>query len=490
MASPKNYLAFDLGASSGRAVLGRFTGTSIELEITHRFENRSIPVGNALYWDILGLYGQVLEGLRKTATSTDLTTVGIDTWGIDFGLLDTNDELLGTPRCYRDPRVDGMMAEVLDIVTRDHVFEQTGIQFLELNTLYQLYAMRKEGSPLLEAARTFLTVPDLLNFFLTGEKASEMSIASTTQFYNPRDRRWATELLEALSIPTDPLPEIVPPGTFLGSLRSEVQEACGTDSVGVISPACHDTGSAVAATPLASPDAAYISCGTWALMGAEIPNPVITPDALSYNLTNEVGADETIRFLKNITGLWLVQECKRTWDLARKEYDYGRLTDLARSSDPRVSFIDPDHPDFVPPGDMPLRVQNFCRQTGQTVPNTEGAVIRCCLESLALKCRHVLGQLEAALHRPLTKIHVVGGGVQNALLCQLISSATEREVVAGPVEATALGNLLIQAMGDGELADLAQAREVVRNSTDVVTYTPDDGDAWDEAYSRFSGLIE
>ncbi len=490
MASTQDYLAIDLGASSGRSLLGRFDGRSIHLEETHRFHNRGLPVGNALYWDFLGLYGEVLTGIRKSAEKGALTSIGIDTWGVDFGLLDKNDEILASPRCYRDPRTQSTMDALSEVVPRDRVFDQTGIQFLEINTLFQLYAMVCEGSPQLDIAKTFLTVPDLFNFMLTGQKVCEFTNATTTQCYNPRERRWATELLDALSIPTGMLPDIVPPGTRLGPLLDVVSEETGAGPVDVIAPACHDTGSAVAAAPLTSPDALYISCGTWALMGAELLKPTITPAALEHNFTNEGGVCDTFRFLKNIVGLWIIQECKRTWDLAGKVYDFGTLTELARSSSPFVSFIDPDHGDFVAPGDMPSRIRAFCERTGQRSPEDEGAVIRCALESLALKARHVLGQLRTTLGRTFDTIHIVGGGIQNTLLCQLTADATGCEVLAGPVEATAMGNILVQAMASGEIESLDEARQVVRESIEIATYTPADRDAWDEAYGRFQDLIE
>lgn len=488
MTATQDYLAIDLGASSGRSLLGRFDGRSIHLTETHRFHNRAIPVGNALYWDFLGLYGEVLTAIRKSAEKGTVASIGIDTWGVDFGLLDRNDEIISSPRCYRDPRTQGMLDAVLEIVPRDRVFDQTGIQFLEINTLYQLFAMVHGKSPQLTGAETFLTVPDLLNFLLTGSKVCEFSNATTTQCYNPRERRWATELLDALSIPSAIFPDIVTPGTRLGPLQRSVAEETGAGSIDVIAPACHDTGSAVAAVPMISPDALYISCGTWSLMGAEIPEPTITPASLEHNFTNEGSVCDTFRFLKNITGLWLVQECKRTWDLHGSVYEFGALTDMAKSSTSLVSFVDPDHADFVAPGDMPERIRAFCGRTGQTVPDNEGSVIRCALESLALKSRHVLEQLQAVLGRSFETIHIVGGGIQNTLLCQLTANATGCEVLAGPVEATAMGNILVQGMASGEIGSLEEARQIVRNSIEVVTYTPN-RDGWDEAYGRYQALL-
>jgi rhamnulokinase len=489
VATTQDYLAIDLGASSGRSLIGRFDGRSIHLEETHRFNNRGLPVGDALYWDFLGLYAEILTSIRKSVKSTEITSLGIDTWGIDFGLLDRNDRIISSPRCYRDPRVNGLMDAAFQTVSKDRIFDQTGVQFLEMNTLYQLLSMVREGSPQLDVAQTFLTVPDLLNFLLTGVKVCEFSNTTTTQCYNPREGRWATELLDALSIPTSMFPSIVKPGTRLGPLQRTVAEETGAESLDVIAPACHDTGSAVAAVPMQSPDSLYISCGTWSLMGAEIQEPVITAASLEHNFTNEGGVSDTFRFLKNITGLWLVQECKRTWDLAGNVQDFSSLTDKARTSTPLVSFVDPDDAAFVPPGDMPSRLRNFCKRTGQTVPESEGAIIRCALESLALKSRYVYDQLQVVLGRAFNTIHIVGGGSQNTLLCQLTANATGCEVHAGPIEATAMGNILVQAMAQGEIGSLDEARQVVRNSTEIVSYTPTDQAAWNEAYGRFQRVL-
>lgn len=490
MTTTSNYLAYDLGASSGRAVIGHFDGKTISLEEVHRFENNGIPVGSNYYWDILRLYEEMRTGLRKaTQDGKKLDGLGFDTWGVDYGLLDAQDELLGNPRCYRDERTQGMFDETFKRVPREEVFEQTGLQFMELNTLYQLVAMRLQNAPQLEMAKTFLTMPDLFNFWFTGQKTCEFSNATTTQFYNPRNKNWAYDLLNKLDIPTAMLPEIVQPGTVLGKTRNALNQNLGIAPIDVIAPACHDTGSAVAAVPLGSPDDIYISCGTWALMGAEIAEPAINPKALEHNFTNEGGICGTFRFLKNITGLWLVQECRRVWNLAGKNYDWTHLTALADAAQPLMSFIDPDHADFGTPGDMPQRIQQACQKNATPVPETDGAIIRTALESLALKCRYTLNQLEDALGKTMGNIHIVGGGIQNTLLCQLIANATGRAVLAGPIEATAMGNILVQAMAKGQIASHTELREIVRNSTEIKTYEPSQTDAWNEAYGKFEKLI-
>ena len=486
MPATSNYVAFDLGASSGRAVLGQFDGTRINLEEIHRFENNGIPVGNNYYWDILSLYEEMRTGLRKaTQSAQTLNGLGFDTWGVDYGLLDAQDELLGNPRCYRDARTQGMFEETFKRVSREEVFEQTGIQFMELNTLYQLVAMRLQNAPQLEMAKTFLTMPDLFNFWFTGNKACEFSNATTTQFYDPRKKNWAYDLLNTLDIPTEMLPEIIPPGTLLGPTQKALNDDLGISPIDVIAPACHDTGSAVAAVPMVNADDVYISCGTWALMGAEIPQPAINAKALEHNFTNEGGVCNTFRFLKNITGLWLVQECRRIWNLAGKNYDWTQLTNLAQDAPALQSWIDPDHANFGTPGDMPKRIQEACAKSNQPVPQSDGEIIRTALESLALKCRFTLAQLENALGKTMGNIHIVGGGIQNTLLCQFIANATGRPVLAGPIEATAMGNLLMQAMAKGQIASLSELREIVRNSTTITTYEPQDKQAWDDAYGTF-----
>ncbi|MDA0748151.1 MAG: rhamnulokinase [bacterium] len=491
MAALSTYLAFDLGASSGRALAGRFDGSRISLEEIHRFPNGGVPVGKSLYWDALRLFDDMRQGLRACiqAHGPHLMGIGIDTWGVDFALLDKHGELLNNPICYRDPRVHGVMDRVFQTIPRGEIFERTGLQFMEFNTLYQLAAMVEQQSPQLPIAHTFLMMPDLFNFWFTGRKVCEFSDATTTQFYNPREHTWATDLLDRLNIPTAMLPEIVPSGTSLGPVRPELAEELGLKSGEVIAPACHDTGSAVAAVPMQNPNALYISCGTWALMGTELPEPAISQAVLDRNFTNEGGVCNTFRFLKNISGLWLVQECRRIWQRDGSTYSFEDLVQRAGQTQPFLSFVDPDHPDFVSPGDMPARIREACKRTGQPVPESEGAIIRCALESLALKFRYTLGQLEEALDKQMSVLHMVGGGIQNTLLCQFTANATGLPVIAGPVEATALGNILVQAMARGQLGSLSDIRDVVRNSTELISYEPAETAPWEDAYGRFLRLL-
>lgn len=483
------YLAIDIGAESGRAILGQFDGQRLELREVGRFANIPVALPDGLRWDILRLWGDVTACLRQAAEHGPLASVGIDTWGVDFGLLDRDGVLLGNPFHYRDSRTDGMLEKAFAMVPRQQIFEQTGIQFMQINSLYQLLAMVRARSALLEVAQTFLTIPDLLNFWLTGRAACEFSNATTTQCFNPRMRNWARPLLEALGIPIRIFPEVVMPGTVLGTLRPGLAEQLGVLTLPVVAPACHDTASAVAAVPAEGDGFAWLSSGTWSIMGIEVREPVISEQSLAFNLTNEGGVDGTFRCSKNIMGLWLVQECRRTWATQGQEYSYAELTRLAEQAAPLQSLIDPDADVFLKPGDMPARIQAFCEQSGQVAPDSPGAVIRCVLESLALKYRWLLERLDAVAGQRLTVLHVVGGGVQNQLLNQLTADATGRVVVAGPVEATAVGNLLLQARALGHIGSLDELRAVVRRSFTPQRYTPNSTDAWDAAYQRLLALL-
>jgi rhamnulokinase len=495
--SAENYVAVDLGAESGRIMLARFNGDRLALEEVSRFPNGPVRAGQGLYWDILRLWDEVKAGIARCAAQAGpggITALGVDTWGVDFALLDRDGELLGLPHHYRDPRTQGMMDEAFRRVPREEIFATTGIQFMPINTLYQLMSLVVRRSPLLDAAAMFLTIPDLLNFWLTGWPVCEFTNATTTQLYDPRAGHWARPLMERLDIPPHIFPEIVPPGTILGELAAEVAEETGAGRCPVIAPACHDTGSAVAAVPVAArrpSPYAYISSGTWSLVGTEVQTPVITPRSLELNFTNEGGVGATFRLLKNVMGLWLVQECRRAWARQGRDYTYDQLIALAAQAAPLQALVDPDHADFLAPGDMPARLRTRCRTSGQPEPQDPGAVVRCVLESLALKYRLVLEQLDELLGRRVEPVHVVGGGARNRLLCRFTADATGRVVLAGPTEATALGNVLVQAMARGRLASLAEGRELVRRSFDIETYTPNKqvAAAWNDAYARFRSLL-
>lgn len=493
--SQRTYLAIDIGASSGRHVAGSFNGRRLSLNEIYRFENGPVRAAGHLYWNLLAQWQDICRGLRAAAANSagEIASVGVDTWGVDFGLLGRGGELLGNPVAYRDSRTDGLMDEAFKLVPRQEIFARTGLQFMQFNTLYQLWAMRRAGSPLLDAAESLLMMPDLFHWLLTGVRSNEVTNATTTQFYDPQGRRWSTELVERFDLPANILGPLSPPGTKLGGLLPEVAEQSGLSGVQVVLPGTHDTASAVAAVPAASPPSAqpdwcYISSGTWSLMGVEVPAPVINEKCQALNFTNEGGIGGTTRLLKNIAGLWLVQECRRIWNEEGKNLNWDDLTRMAAASRPLVSLIDPDDAGFLAPANMPQAIRDYCRRTGQTVPDSEGAVIRCALESLALRYRQVLLWLEQLTGGRLATIHVVGGGTQNRELCQATADACQRPVLAGPVEATAIGNVVVQAIADGQLSSITEARQVIAESFPPDRYEPRDAHAWDEAFGRFQQL--
>jgi rhamnulokinase len=490
MSATKKLLAFDLGAESGRGVLGLFDGNRMRLQEVHRFSNGAVRTLDTLHWDVLRLHGEILNSLRKCAVEHGgIDSVGVDTWGVDFGLLGRGGTLLGNPRHYRDPHTETILETAFARVPRLEIFRQTGIQFMRFNTLFQLLALQRDRSPLLDAAETLLFMPDLLHYWLTGSQGNEYTDASTSQMIEPTTRTWAQGLVRAFGLPDRILGSLVAPGTVLGPLRPAVATETGVSPVPVIAPATHDTASAVAAVPASGASWAYISSGTWSLMGAELPAPLLNDQALLYNFTNEGGVAGSTRFLKNIMGLWLVQECRRTWERAGRSYSYEELTRLAGAAAPFVSVVNPDDARFLLPPSMPDALGDFCRRTNQPVPQEPGALVRCALESLALRYRWVLERLEELLGRRLDIIHVVGGGSQNALLCQFTADACNRPVHAGPAEATAIGNVLVQALGLGLISSLKEAREVVRQSFDVQVFIPQKPDNWHEPYHRFLRYI-
>jgi rhamnulokinase len=494
--STLSILALDLGAESGRAMLGQFDGERLLLAEVHRFPNVPVRLPDGLHWDILHLWSQVKQGIALAVRdhAPELASLGIDTWAVDFGLLDRHGTLLSNPYHYRDSRTDGMLDVAFRRVPRAEIFEQTGIQFLQINSLYQLLAMVAGNSPVLSIAETFLTIPDLLNYWLTGQVLCEFSNATTTQCYDPRKGNWAGEMLLKLDIPTHIFPQIVPPGSDLGPILPYVAEEIalepGTGPT-VVAPACHDTGSAVVAIPAAAPGFAWISSGTWSVVGAEVPAPIINNSSLQYNFTNEGGVCDTFRFSRNVMGLWLVQECRRTWARQGEAYSYDELTEMAAQAEPFLAVIDPDDDEFFKPGDMPARIREFCRTTGQPVPGGKGAILRCALEGIALKYRWVLERLEEMVGSRLEPLYIVGGGTQNRLLSQFTANAVARQVITGPVEATAIGNILMQMMALGHVSTLAEARQVVRESSDLSRFEPGDQvEGWDQAYARLLAIMQ
>lgn len=486
-----NYVAVDLGAESGRVMLGRFDGDCLSLEEVHRFPNTTVQVQNTLHWDILRLWADIQHGLAQAYQQANgqLASLGVDSWAVDFGLVGRDGHLLGNPVHYRDHRTDGMIDEAFRRVPQAEIFEQTGIQFMPINSLYQLLALAVNQSPALATATRFLTIPDLLNYWLCGVQVNEFTNATTTQCFNPRTNTWAVDLLDRLAIPSNIFGEVVPPGTRLDNLSSSLTQTLGIDPLPVIAPATHDTGSAVAATPLQG-DAIYLSSGTWSLMGVEVPQPIINAHSLAYNFTNEGGVNGTFRLLKNIMGLWLVQECRRAWTAQGHDYAYADLIELAQQAPAFVSLLSAGDGRWLAAGDMPARIATFCQESGQPVPETVGATLRCIFESLALEYRWVAEHLETLTGRSYPIINIIGGGAQNPLLNQFTANATGRTVIAGPVEATALGNVLVQAIANGQLASLAEGRTLIRQSFPVQTFEPADRDQWGAAYTRYLKLKE
>lgn len=481
-------LAFDFGASSGRAILGLYDGSKLNLEETHRFSNDPVSINGSLYWDVLRLFYEIKRGIVETAHKghKDIASIGIDTWGVDYGLLDCQGNLLANPYHYRDERTNGMIDKAIEMAGRDYIFGKTGIEIVWFNTLYQMLSMVESHAPALEKAETLLLMPDLFNYFLTGVKSTEYTIASTTQMYNVAEDAWANDLMEKFGIPKSIFTNVVKPGTVIGSMKKELSEELGVGSIPVVAVASHDTGSAAVSVPVTDgEDYAFISCGTWSIMGVQTDKPVINQRSMELNFTNEGGVGK-ILLMKNIMGLWLIQECKRQWEIDDgQKTSFDELEQAAREAKPFVSFVDPDDLLFVAPNNMPSKIAQFCEQTNQPVPQTKGEFIRCIAQSLALKYRMTVECLEDILGRKLGTIHMVGGGIKDKLICQFTANATKRDVITGPVEATAIGNNLVQLMALGELKNISEARALVRNSFDVTHYQADGELDWDAAYEVF-----
>ncbi len=469
----KTVLAVDLGAESGRVMAVHFDGTHFELEELNRFPNPVTNVRGTIHWDVLHLWRNIQQGIEQ-GKAQHPASIGVDTWALDYALLDAQGALLANPVMYRDARTEGMMDAVYARVPRREVFEQTGIQMMPINSIYQIMSLVVSKSPQLDAAATFLTIPDLFNYWLTGVKVCEFTNATTTQMINPRTRAWATGLQDALGIPSRLFPEIVPPGTRLGEY----------DGIPVIAPATHDTGSAVAAVPATSRDYAYISSGTWSLAGVEVDDAIIDEAAYAANVTNEGGVEGTYRLLKNVMGLWILQQVRATWAREGTTYSYGEMVDLARAAQPSAAIIDVDDARFLPHGDHPQRIRAWCAEHGVPPPQTHGEIVRCVLESLALKYRLTFDQMQQISGQDIKAIHIVGGGGQNELLNQFTADAAGIPVVAGPIEATVLGNAAVQLIALGELDNVSQARQIIADMGVTRTYQPVSSAWWDEAYQQ------
>lgn len=485
----EHYLAFDLGAESGRAILGILDDAGrLQISELHRFPNGMINVLGNLHWDVLGQYQELLEGMRISAGQTSSpVSIGVDTWGVDFALLDARGILIGAPFTYRDRRTDGAIEGFFSRMPKERLYQLTGIQFLPFNTLFQLYSMVRDKSPQLEIASDLLFIPDIFNYFLTGTKKSEFTFATTSQLYNPRTGSWDNEVFEQLGVSKDIMQEIVEPGTIVGELTENISVQTGLKEIPVVAVASHDTASAVAAVPASGENFVYISSGTWSLMGIESRTPIINEKTLEYNIANEGGVCGTFRVLKDIAGLWFLQECRKEWAKTR-EYSYSELIKMAENSAPCETVIDPDWPEFLNPPSMLLAIGEFCRMTGQPVPQDTGELVQIILHSLALAYRHTLQQLKEVSGRDIEQIHIIGGGSQNPLLCQFAADATGLPVYAGPAEATAIGNILVQAIAFGRISSLEELREVVRRSFSVRFYEPQRTFDWDERYERFLKL--
>ncbi len=490
------HLAIDLGASSGRVLAGRVLDSGIELEELHRFSNGGLHLGKRLVWDLLGQWEHVCEGLRRGAArfGSRIRSIGADTWGVDFVLLDRNDDLVGPCFHYRDQRTRGILEKAFERISRTDFFQATGLQFIEINSAYQLLAMRLEESPLLDIAERFLMVPDFVHWQLTGEKVNEFTNASTSQLLDAQSGNWSSAVLRALEIPESIFAPPVQPGVSLGRLLPHVLHETQLHSeVEVILPATHDTGSAVLAVPANSfaqekPDWCYISCGTWSLLGAELSRPVLTEACQLHNFTNEGGVQGSVRLLKNIAGLWIVQQCREQWKREGRDLNWDNLLSMAQRAPSMVSIIDTDASEFIAPPNMPEAIREYCRTTGQPVPDSEGEVIRCAIESLVLRYRLTLDLLEQVVGHSFKTIHMVGGGVQNRMLCQFTADACDRPVVAGPVEATALGNIMMQAIGSGRLSSIAEARALIRSAKDISRYEPSPAERWDSGLAKLKQL--
>jgi rhamnulokinase len=487
--SSHRYLACDLGAESGRVILGKLAEGRIETEEIHRFPNLPVKIDGTLRWDVLRIFEELKTGLRKVAArKVPLASLSVDSWGVDYVLLGAGQPMLSLPHHYRDPRSDGAYAAALKSPGVETIFAETGIQFMPFNTLYQFLAERELSPGLLAITEQFLTIADYLLYLFSGEAKIEESLASTTQCYNPHTRQWSARLLEIFDLPARIFPPIIPSGTRLGPLLPEILQETGLGETEVVASCSHDTAAAVAAVPAVGEDWAYLSSGTWSLLGVELSAPLINDASRAYNFTNEAGFGGTTRFLKNIAGLWLLQEARRAWTRQGHDFNYSTLATQAEHSPPFRSLIRPTDSRFARPNDMPEKIAAYCAETQQPVPENPGQFTRCIYESLALLYRQTLEEIEEVTGRRIARLHIVGGGSQSALLNQFAASATNRSVLAGPVEATALGNLLVQAVALGHLSSLAELRGIVRASSPITEYQPQDRADWQRACERFARL--
>lgn len=467
---------------------GTFDGEKISIEELHRFSNDPVTLNGTMYWDVLRLFHEIKQGLIRSKKYDDIESIGIDTWGVDFGLIDKEGRLLENPIHYRDGRTQGMIEKSCETIEKERFYEITGNQFMELNTVFQLVSLVQNRKELLDRTDKMLLMPDLFNYFLTGEKKAEYSIVSTTQLMDARQGTWSKEIMEALGIPQHIFPEIIPSGTKVGTLSDEICEELSLNKMNVIAIAGHDTQSAMVSVPTKEKDFVFLSCGTWSLLGTELDEPIIDEKSSAYNLTNEGGYGNKTSFLKNIIGLWCIQESRRQWMREGKEYSFGELEALAKEAKPLKCFIDPDAPEFTPAGNIPRRIREFCKRTGQEVPETVGEIVRCINESLAMKYRLVLEELKECTQKEYETLYMVGGGTQSKLLCQCTANACGCKVSAGPVEATVLGNIALQLLAQGAISSIEEAREIISKSQEIDIFLPEEKEAWEEGFLRFKKM--
>ncbi len=488
MAENANYIAVDLGAESGRVMLGRIAGGRLSLEQIHRFGNGPVEQQGTLRWDFQKLLSEIKTGIGMAAKAADskIAGIGVDTWGVDFGLLGADGKLLENPYHYRDSRTNGMMDKAFGIMPKRRVYENTGIQFMQLNSLYQLLAMRLANSEVLAKTDRLLFVADLISYFLCGKAFGEYTLASTSQMMDMKTGKWSKPIFEELALPMKIMPKVIRPGVVIANLTSSVAKEIGCGSIPVIAVGSHDTASAVLGVPASGDKWAYLSSGTWSLMGVELCSAIVNDKTFQYEFTNEGGVENTIRLLKNIMGLWLVQECKRQWQREGQDLSYGELAQMATKAKPFFGYINCDNSDFLAPGDMPARINKCLSNSGQPTTQDKGQMVRLVLESLALKYRRVLNAIEDVTGSTVDVLHIVGGGIQNDLLCQFTADATGKKVITGPIEATASGNILMQAKATGQVQSSAEARAVIRNSFEMKEHRPQNTAQWEEQYSKFA----
>jgi len=489
MAEPRQYIAVDLGAESGRVMLATIGGVKLELEEIHRFGNGPVEKKGSLHWDFAKLLSETKTGIGKAVqkAQTQIAGIGVDSWAVDFGLLDAEGRLIEPPCHYRDERTKGMKEKAFELAGKRQIYDYTGLQFLPFNTIYQLLAMRSADSDTLAKANKLIFIADLLSYFLCGRAYGEYTIASTSQLMDMRTGEWCRAIFDKLSLPVEIMPPVVAPGTIVGELSAEVAKEIGCDLIPVIAVGSHDTASAVAAVPATeSGNWAYLSSGTWSLMGVETAGPVINDKTFKYEFTNEGGVENTIRLLKNIAGLWLIQECRRQWLNEGSELTYAQMTQMAEKAKAFEAYVEPDYEPFLTPGDMPEKINGYLEKNGEKKTNDKGQIVRIILESLAFKYRRVLEKIEDITGDGIDCLHIVGGGIQNELLCQFTANAVGRKVTAGPIEATAIGNVLLQAMATGQIGTLAAGREIVRNSFRLKEYTPVKAKVWQKQYETLN----